>query len=147
MFTYYFYQKTCFSFAQKIFLTVLLRRKSFQKTLHIPFGKMCIAIVYIDGKLVRSQRFFKQNDNSGGVAPIMPPNKEVPLYLGNKEVSNFDATATLLKRWTEPIDPKTVWDNYMKGNGSGKMASTLNDLGIDLSILQNNEEIKKFSLL
>jgi len=105
------------------------------------------ADAYIDGKLVRSQRFFKQNDNSGGVAPITPPNEEVPLYLGNKEVSNFDATATLLKRWTEPIDPKTVWDNYMKGNGSGKMASTLNDLGIDLSILQNNEEIKKFSLL
>lgn len=105
------------------------------------------ADAYIDGKLVRSQRFFKQNENGGGVAPITPPNKEVPLYLGNKEVGNFDAYATLLKRWTEPIDPKTVWDNYMKGNGSGKMASTLNDLGIDLSILQNNEEIKKFSLL
>jgi hypothetical protein len=105
------------------------------------------ADAYIDGKLVRSQRFFKQNENGGGVAPIKPPTKEVPLYLGNKEVGNFDAYATLLKRWTEPIDPKTVWDNYMKGNGSGKMASTLNDLGIDLSILQNNEEIKKFSLL
>jgi hypothetical protein len=35
----------------------------------------------------------------------------------------------------------------MKGNGSSKMASALNDIGIDLSILQNNEEIKKFSLM
>lgn len=105
------------------------------------------ADAYIDGKLVRSQRFYKQNNNQSGVSPIMPPGKEVLLYLGNKEVSNFDAYATLLKRWTEPVDPKTAWDNYMKGNGSSKMASALNDIGIDLSILQNKEEVKKISLL
>jgi len=105
------------------------------------------ADAYIDGKLVRSQRFYKQIDNLSGVSPIMPPDKEVPLYLGNKEASNFDAYATLLKRWTEPVDPKTAWDNYMKGNGSSKMASALNDIGIDLSILQNKEEVKKFTLL
>lgn len=105
------------------------------------------ADAYIDGKLVRSQRFYKQIDNLSGVSPIMPPGKDVALYLGNKESSNFDAYATLLKRWTEPVDPKTAWDNYMKGNGSSKMASALNDIGIDLSILQNKEEVKKFSLL
>lgn len=105
------------------------------------------ADAYIDGKLVRSQRFYKQIDENSGVTPKMPPGKETKLYLGNKEVTNFDAYATLLKRWTSPIDPETAWDNYMKGNGSSKMASALNDIGIDLSILQNNEEIKKFSLL
>lgn len=105
------------------------------------------ADAYIDGKLVRSQRFYKQTDNLSGVSPIMPPGKEVPLYLGNKETSNFDAYVNLLKRWTEPVDPKTAWDNYMKGNGSSKMASALNDMGIDLSILQNKEEVKKFTLL
>lgn len=105
------------------------------------------ADAYIDGKLVRSQRFYKQVDNLSGVSPIPSPDKEVALYLGNKEASTFDAYATLLKRWTEPVDPKTAWDNYMKGNGSSKMASALNDIGIDLSILQNKEEVKKFSLL
>lgn len=105
------------------------------------------ADAYIDGKLVRSQRFYKQSENQSGVSPVMPPGKEVSLYLGNKDVSNFDAYASLLKRWTEPVDPKTVWDNYMKGNGSSKMASALNDIGIDLSILRNKEEVKKYSLL
>tara|TARA_B110000285_G_scaffold231990_1_gene302017 strand:- start:16476 stop:17174 length:699 start_codon:yes stop_codon:yes gene_type:complete len=105
------------------------------------------ADTYIDGKLVRSQRFYKQINEDSGVSPKMPPGKEVKLYLGNKDTGNFDAYATLFRRWTEPIDPETAWDNYMKGNGSSKMASALNDVGIDLSILQNNEEIKKFSLL
>ena len=42
------------------------------------------------------------------------------------------------------MDPETAWDLYMKGNGSSKMASALNDIGIDLSILQNQEVYKKF---
>jgi len=101
---------------------------------------------YIDGKLVRSQRFFKKTENNGSAIPIVPPGKEIPVYLGNTG-GNFDAYATQFRRWTTPIDPETAWDVYMKGNGSSKMASALNDIGIDLSILQNNEEIKKFSLM
>ena len=104
------------------------------------------ADAYIDGKLVRSQRFFKKIENNGSAIPIVPPGKEVSLYLGNQN-GNFDAYATQFRRWTTPIDPETAWDVYMKGNGSSKMASALNDIGIDLSILQNNEEIKKFSLM
>ena len=104
------------------------------------------ADAYIDGKLVRSQRFFKKTENNGSAIPIVPPGKEVPVYLGNKG-GEFDAYATRFRRWTTPIDPETAWDVYMKGNGSSKMASALNDIGIDLSILQNNEEIKKFSLM
>ena len=98
---------------------------------------------YLDGKLVRSQRFFKDT----GAVPAMPPGKEVPLYLGNKAVNKFDAYASLLKRWTSPVDPKLAWDTYMKGNGSNRMASALNDIGIDVSILQNKEEIRKYSLM
>ena len=104
------------------------------------------ADAYIDGKLVRSQRFFKKTENNGSAIPIVPPGKEVPVYLGKEGVA-FDAYATRFRRWTTPIDPETAWDVYMKGNGSSKMASALNDIGIDLSILQNNEEIKKFSLM
>jgi len=104
------------------------------------------ADAYIDGKLVRSQRFFKKTANDSGSIPIIPPSKEIPIYLGNQG-GNFDAYATQFRRWTSPIDPETAWDIYMKGNGSSKMASALNDIGINLSILQNNEEIKKFSLM
>jgi len=100
---------------------------------------------YIDGKLVRSQRFFKKTDNSSAI-PAIPPGKDIPLYLGNVD-GKFDAYATLFRRWTTPIDPETAWDVYMKGNGSSKLASALNDIGIDVSILQNNEEIRKYSLL
>ena len=102
---------------------------------------------YLDGKLVRSQRFFKENTTTAGVVPAMPPGKEVALNLGNKDSNNFDAYASLLKRWTAPVDPKTAWDTYMKGNGSSRMASALSDIGIDVSILQNKEEIRKYSLM
>jgi len=104
------------------------------------------ADAYIDGKLVRSQRFFKKTADNNSAIPAIPPGKEIPVYLGNTG-GNFDAYATKFKRWTTPIDPETAWDIYMKGNGSSKMASALNDIGIDLSILQNNEEIRKFSLM
>ena len=104
------------------------------------------ADAYIDGKLVRSQRFFKKTADNNSAIPSIPPDKEIPVYLGNQN-GNFDAYATQFRRWTTPIDPETAWDVYMKGNGSSKMASALNDIGIDLSILQNNEEIKKFSLM
>jgi len=104
------------------------------------------ADAYIDGKLVRSQRFYKKIGDNSDAIPIVPPDKEVPVYLGNTD-GKFDAYATQFKRWTEPMDPETAWDLYMKGNGSSKMASALNDIGIDLSILQNQEVYKKFSLM
>ena len=104
------------------------------------------ADAYIDGKLVRSQRFFKKTADNNSAITDIPTGKEIPVYLGNTG-GNFDAYATKFKRWTTPIDPETAWDIYMKGNGSSKMASALNDIGIDLSILQNNEEIRKFSLM
>ena len=104
------------------------------------------ADAYIDGKLVRSQRFFKKTADNNSAIPAIPPDKEIPVYLGNQG-GNFDAYATQFRRWTTPVDPETAWDVYMKGNGSSKMASALNDIGIDLSILQNNEEIRKFSLM
>jgi len=119
-------------------------------TNNFPLQKwVCIAIsvdnqfvdAYLDGKLVRSQRFY---DSKNNVMLASPP-KKASLYLGKD--SRFDAYATLFKRWTEPISPEAAWDNYMKGNGSSKMTSALNDIGIDLSVLQNNEEIKKISLM
>ena len=58
--------------------------------------------------------------------------------------SQFNAYAARFKRWTHPINPQTVYDEYMKGNGQGSMIGAY---GVDVSILKDNIEERKFSLL
>jgi len=83
---------------------------------------------YLDGKLVKSQQF-------QGIP-------EVPS--GNLESNKFNAYVARFKRWTHPINPQTVYDEYMKGNGQGSMIGAY---GVDVSVLKDNIEQRKFSLL
>lgn len=97
---------------------------------------------YIDGKLVKSQRFYIVD---GGYMPKQPPSGETPLLLGNTR-GGFDAQIADFRRWTQPVDPATAWDLYLKGNGQQSTLSKLSTYGVDVSILKNNEEATKFSL-
>ena len=83
---------------------------------------------YLDGKLVKSQQF-------QGIP-------EVPS--GNLESNKFNAYVARFKRWSHPINPQTVYDEYMKGNGQGSMIGAY---GVDVSVLKDNIEQRKFSLL
>jgi len=83
---------------------------------------------YLDGKLVKSQQF-------QGIP-------EVPS--GNLESNRFNAYVARFKRWSHPINPQTVYDEYMKGNGQGSMIGAY---GVDVSVLKDNIEQRKFSLL
>ena len=97
---------------------------------------------YIDGKLVKSQRFYIVD---GGYMPKQPPSGETPLLLGNTR-GGFDAQIADFRRWTQPVDPATAWELYLKGNGQQSTLSKLSTYGVDVSILKNNEETSKFSL-
>ena len=109
--------------------------------------------VYLDGKLVKSQRFYKTT----GVAPItrgifskVPQDgTSSPINLGNLGntiYSPFDAFVAEFKRWTVPIDPDSAWDNYLAGNGTNGVSRAFSSYGIDVAVLKNNVELGTFSL-
>ena len=50
------------------------------------------------------------------------------------------------KRRTYPMDPKGMWDLYMKGNGANGLTQAASDMNINLSILKDGVESSKVSL-
>ena len=128
---------------------------------------------YLEGKLVKSQRCAKL-DSSGVISamPKVPGDSSVPIKLGNLPtvsvaaaaapgggttpappavttliVNPFDAYIADFKRWTSPIDPQTAWSTYMSGNGGNGVTKALTSYGVNVSVLKNNIEQSKFSLL
>jgi len=92
---------------------------------------------YLDGKLVKSQRFFNPE---GNIMPLVP-GKE-----GNISFGQFDAYVKDFKRWTQPMDPQTALNEFIKGSEFGAVEKVFANDGVDISILKNNELQKKFSL-
>lgn len=131
-------------------------------TTNFPLQKwVCIAIsvdnqfvdAYLEGKLVKSQRFYTSTTANGVVTttiPSIPPDTTAsPIHLGNSGVagafSPFDAFTAEFKRWSVPIDPQSAWETYLAGNGTNALSRAFSSYGIDVSILQNNVEQTKFS--
>jgi hypothetical protein len=92
---------------------------------------------YIDGKLVKSSRVI-----SDELIPKVPTSA-AKMQLGG---DGFDASIARFKHWAHAVDPQTVWNSYLQGNGQGSWTSTISDYGVDLSILRNNVETTRFSL-
>ena len=104
------------------------------------------ADVYLDGKLVKSQRFYINNtEGNNGIHPKTPlAAGSSPVMLGNGDTP-FDAFVTEFKRWTVPIDPESAWDNYLAGNGTNSISRAFSAYGIDVAVLKNNVEQTRFS--
>jgi len=137
-------------------------------TNNFPLQKwVCIAIsvdnqfvdAYLDGKLVKSQRMFKQQTTAGvgsapatvtSYIPITPPDATLsPINLGNVGqtggFTEFDAFIAEFKRWSVPIDPQSAWDTYLAGNGTNAISRAFSSYGIDVAVLKNNVEQTRFS--
>jgi hypothetical protein len=131
---------------------------------NFPIQKWCYVIVsvdnqfadvYIDGKLVKSKRFYTVTGSgsaSTGNMPKTPGDITVPVFLGNSDVTiqpftSFDAYVAMFKRWTGPIDPQTAWSTYMAGNGGNSLTKTLSSYGVNVAILKDNVVQSKFALL
>uniref|UniRef100_A0A6C0D3G3 Lectin/glucanase superfamily protein n=1 Tax=viral metagenome TaxID=1070528 RepID=A0A6C0D3G3_9ZZZZ len=91
--------------------------------------------VYMDGKLVKSQRMYTGGATSG-VGPAVPGDATVPMYLGNSPASGMDAVVASFQRYTNPIDPQTAWSTYMAGNGSSSW-NPFSGINVNLDILKN----------
>lgn len=100
--------------------------------------------VYLDGKLVNSQRMYGSTPGVAPVLPATPPDSNIPVVLGSSVP--FDAYVANFQRWTAPVDPQTAWTTYMAGNGGSSLTSAASSYGANLSILKNNIEQSKYIL-
>lgn len=97
---------------------------------------------YIDGKLIKSIGL-----RGIGIAPIAPGGTaDHAIDFGS---GNAMATSLMVaehKRFTYPMDPKGIWDLYMKGNGANGLTQAASDMNINLSILKDGVESSSFAL-
>ena len=100
-----------------------------QKWVHVAVSKEGkIVDVYIDGKLVKSHMLANTGVETAGALTS----------------GQFEAFMARLKVWKHALNPQTVYDEYMKGNGQTGM---ITGYGVDVSLLRDNIEQTKFSLL
>jgi len=92
---------------------------------------------YLDGKLIKSGRMVE-----GLNGPATPTSKDMIMGGG----ATFDAYISKFQHWSEPVDPQTVWSEYMSGNGQGRVKNFISSYGIDLSIVKDNIEQSKYSI-
>ena len=92
---------------------------------------------YLDGKLIKSGRMV-----DGQNSPATPTTPSMIIGGG----TTFDAYVSKFQHWTEPIDPQSVWSEYMSGNGQARLTSFISSYGIDLSIIKDNIEQSKYSI-
>lgn len=91
---------------------------------------------YLDGKLIKSGRV---GDDTK--MPNKPTGDNIAIGSG------WDAHVSKFQHWTEPIDPQTVWTEYMDGNGQGNVTNFASSYGIDLSILKDNVKQSTYKIM
>jgi hypothetical protein len=57
-------------------------------------------------------------------------------------VGPFNGYVSIFKNWGYALDPQTVWNTYMQGNGNS-LGTTY---GLDMNILKDNESYSKYKL-
>jgi len=103
---------------------------------------------YLDGKLIKSGRLYSEAvTTSTPASPESTPKTpaDEPMVIGSG--TNYDAYIAKFNHWTLPLDPQTVWSIYNEGNGQSGMNNYISSYGIDLSILKDNVEQSKYSIL
>lgn len=97
---------------------------------------------YIDGKLIKSVGL-----NGTGITPSAPAGTaqyEIEFGSGNRMADSLMIAEH--KRFTYPMDPKGIWDLYMKGNGANGLTKAASDMNINLSIFKDGVESSSFAL-
>jgi hypothetical protein len=94
--------------------------------------------VYLDGKLVKSV-----------VVPQVGPDVTNSVKFNSLPANTpgWDAYISNFERITTPLDPRTVWDMYMRGSGSNLSVSKMvGNYNLNLTLLKNGELSQKFKL-
>ena len=92
---------------------------------------------YINGKLAKTVNV------PSGSSP-KPASNRNSLYIGG---DSLDGYITKFTRTEKTLDAKTVWENYLSGNGLSNLFSTLIPYGLNLSISKGEEIQRSVTLL
>lgn len=85
---------------------------------------------YINGKLTKTV-----NVSSG--SSLVPTFRTSSLYIGNTSLNGY---VTKFTRLPKVLDAKTVWENYLSGNGLSSFLTSLMPYGLNMSI-SNGEDV------
>lgn len=99
---------------------------------------------YIDGKMVKSVGL-----ESTGITPALDATTgtaENKIEFGKNNTMKKTLMIAEHKRRTYPMDPKGMWDLYMKGNGANGLTQAASNMNVNLSILKDGVESSTFSL-
>lgn len=88
---------------------------------------------YLDGKLVKTVT----NKRLG-------TDNTTPITAGN---SYTIGKMNQFSYWPNTIDPQTVWNKYIQGNGQYGISSYFKQYKVDMALSKKNEELYNFSLL
>lgn len=91
--------------------------------------------LYIDGKLIKSIKLSKTQSSC----------TDQNIYLGGKIASINDINISEFLRWTNPLAPQEVWNQYMKGNGG--FTNIFNHYGVNVSLTKDNVNSSTFQLI
>jgi hypothetical protein len=114
--------------------------------------------IYMNGKLLMSQRLYKMGSNGANTIPAAP-GKDAQATVGggldtkwtveskpsknSNAATSYDAFVTKFKRWTDPMDPNTAWTTYVSGSGNSFSTNTYN---LSMNLLKNNVQTSTFTL-
>ena len=93
--------------------------------------------VYIDGKMVRSQRLNYKPDH---------PDKNDSIVF-KRTVVNDEFHLAKMEREPQPMDPTLAWNKYMEGNGGSYFSRILSNYGASFTITKDDLDVRTFDLL
>ena len=102
---------------------------------------------YLDGKLIKSGRLYSEAVTGTNASPESTPKTPADQAMTIGGSTSYDAYIAKFNHWSLPLDPQTVWSIYNEGNGQSGMNNYISSYGIDLSILKDNVEQSKYSIL
>ena len=91
-----------------------------------------VADMYIDGKMVRSQKLASNSD------PIV---KEAEIKPGV-----MDAYLAKVEREPLPMDPTMAWNKYMEGNGGNYFSKMFSNYGATFTLKKDDLDVRQFNL-
>lgn len=93
--------------------------------------------VYIDGKMVRSQRL--------NYKPAHPDKDDSIVF--NKTNADNEFHLAKMERVPQPMDPSMAWNKYMEGNGGSYFSRILSNYGASFTITKDDLDVRSFDLL
>jgi len=91
-----------------------------------------VADMYIDGKMVRSQKLTKNSEPIAKDANINP--------------GTMDAYLAKVEREPLPMDPTMAWNKYMEGNGGNYFSKMFSNYGATFTLKKNDLDVRQFNL-